>query len=107
MNPIPSDKPDLSDQAVTPSGRAVTIRDFARLVGVSPGTLSHATQNNPLVNKDTRQRFMEAVRELGYMPNLAVHGLALQRALTAAVLASFPATTYVANCLAGIAEAPG
>ena len=48
---------------------------------------------------------MAVVEQLGYKPNLAARGLVLKRTLTVAVLAPFPATPYVANCLAGIAEA--
>lgn len=39
--------------------KSVTIRDVARKAGVSPGTVSRAINNSPLVNEETRRRIME------------------------------------------------
>ena len=44
----------------------VTIRDIARLAGVSAGTISRALKNEPGLTETTRQRVLSAARELGY-----------------------------------------
>lgn len=50
------------------------IREVARKAGVGTGTVSRALNNTGYVAEETRQRIMEAVRELGYTPNeLAKH----------------------------------
>ena len=57
--------------------RAVTIRDVARKAGVSPGTVSRAINDSPLVNEQTRERILQVVQELNYSPNLAARRLSL------------------------------
>jgi len=52
---------------LNPDGPApVTIRDLARYAGVSTGTISRALKNEPGLTETTRQRVLEAARELGY-----------------------------------------
>ena len=46
---------------------AVTIKDVARLAGVSPSTVSRVCNNNPAISKDTRDRVQRAIDELGYV----------------------------------------
>jgi DNA-binding LacI/PurR family transcriptional regulator len=87
------------------SRRSVTIRDVARLAGVSPGTVSRAIRNSPLVNKETRKRIMEAVEELDYRPNLAARRLVLGRTLTIAVMAPFFTHPAVNRQLSGVVHA--
>ncbi|WP_432989429.1 LacI family DNA-binding transcriptional regulator [Dactylosporangium sp. CA-233914] len=57
-----------------------TQSDVARRAGVSVGIVSSVINNrqygNIRISEATRQRVMEAVRELGYAPNLAARGLA-------------------------------
>ena len=45
---------------------AVTIKDVAKLAGVSPSTVSRVCNNNPTISKETRERVQKAVQELGY-----------------------------------------
>jgi len=47
----------------------VTVHDVARAAGVSTATVTRALQDSPLVVASTRERVMEAVRQLGYSPN--------------------------------------
>lgn len=55
------------------SGRArVTMRDVARIVGVSPSTVSRVLNNgtrSELISEKTRQRVLEVAKELGYTPS--------------------------------------
>lgn len=45
---------------------AVTIKDVAKLAGVSPSTVSRVCNNNPTISKDTRERVQKAIQALGY-----------------------------------------
>ncbi|MFN3705847.1 MAG: LacI family DNA-binding transcriptional regulator [Thermoflexales bacterium] len=47
---------------------AVTLRDVAKLAGVSIGTASQALNNRPHVLPETRKRVLEACQALGYSP---------------------------------------
>ena len=45
---------------------AVTIKDVARLAGVSPSTVSRVCNNNPAISVETRERVQKVMAELGY-----------------------------------------
>lgn len=52
-----------------------SIKDVARLAGVSPSTVSLAMNGSPLVKHETRYRIMQVVEELNYKPNQAARSL--------------------------------
>lgn len=45
---------------------AVTVKDVAKLAGVSPSTVSRVCNNNPSISKETRDRVQQAIDQLGY-----------------------------------------
>jgi len=45
---------------------SVTIKDVAKLAGVSPSTVSRVCNNNPAISQDTRERVHKAMKQLGY-----------------------------------------
>lgn len=45
---------------------AITIKDIAKHTGVSPSTVSRVCNNNPSISKETRERVLKAIQELGY-----------------------------------------
>lgn len=52
---------------------AVTIKDVARLAGVSPSTVSRVCNNNPAISRETRERVQQAMAQLGYeLPSVPV-----------------------------------
>jgi len=53
----------------------VTIRDVARLAGVSAMTVSRVINGQPRVSDEARRRVEAAVAELGYIPNGLARGL--------------------------------
>lgn len=56
----------------------LTIRDVARLAGVSVATVSRVLNNSTQVSPDTRDSVMKAVAQLGYRPNANAQALATQ-----------------------------
>ncbi len=52
-----------------------TQRQIAKSLGVSPATVSLALRNSPLVAEKTRLRVQEAMRETGYVRNVAAASL--------------------------------
>lgn len=64
----------------------ITIKDIARLAGVSYSTVSKALNGSPLVKPETRRRIVELARQLGYEPNLAAKSLVSRRSHTVGVL---------------------
>ncbi len=57
----------------------VGIKDIAKIVGVSPATVSLALNNSPLVNEQTKKRICETAKELDYRPNPYARTLVTKR----------------------------
>ena len=56
-------------------GRMATIRDVAKLAGVSMSTVSRTLSGKIFVEEKTREKVLEAVEKLHYRPNLLARGL--------------------------------
>ena len=61
----------------------IGIKRLAQHLNISIGTVSRALNNRPDVNHATRQRVLEAARELGYVPNQS--GRSLRRGQTGVI----------------------
>jgi DNA-binding LacI/PurR family transcriptional regulator len=79
--------------------------DVGRLAGVSHQTVSRVINGSPHVRAQTRERVLNAMRELGYRPNSVARALATGRSNTLGVV-SFDTTLYgPASTLFGIERA--
>jgi LacI family transcriptional regulator len=68
------------------SGSATSLRDVARLAGVSLPTASQALNGRARISTVTRQRVREAARRLRYTPNAAARRLKLGRSNAVAIV---------------------
>ncbi len=66
-----------------------TLQDVAKRAGVSSATVSKVLSNTPYFSEATREKVMEAVRELGYRPNLAARALSSGKTNIIAVVFPF------------------
>ena len=57
----------------------MTLRELARLVGVSTSTASRALNQNTAISEEVRKRVLRAAQETNYVPNSMARGLALRR----------------------------
>jgi len=64
----------------------VTVIDVARVAGVSPITVSRALHRPERVSEATRERVLEVVRAMGYVPNLLAGSLASSKSRLVAIL---------------------
>lgn len=75
------------DAGATSLGEDVaTIVDVARAAGVSTVTVSRVINEAPNVNAATRERVEQAVRDLGYVPNVAARSLRSKRTHSLALI---------------------
>ena len=56
-----------------------TIYDVAKIAGVSPSTVSRVMNAPEIVAEDTRQKVMNAVKELAYIPNMIAANMPRRR----------------------------
>jgi len=88
----------------SPQELKATLRDVARLAGVSPMTVSRAITSRGVVKEATRELVMSAVRELNYQPNFAARDLATRDVLRIAILYANPSSAYLSAFLLGLIE---
>lgn len=86
---------------IMPNKAYPTIRDIAQIAGVTPGTVSRALNNSPLVNKDTRQRILQIAEELNYTPNLVARRLSIGKTFAIGVIVPFFTRPSVSERLDG------
>lgn len=89
--------------------RKLTIRDIARLSGVSRSTVSLVLNNDNRISDETKKRVQAVIRRSGYEPNAMARGLARRRAGMVAVVV--PRTSshvfsdyYFSEAMSGIGD---
>src|SRR5687767_3210150 len=92
------------------SRAVVTIQDVAARAGVSAMTVSRVVNNHARVATATRARVMQAIDELGYVPNALARGLLRGRTRTIALIVSDisnPFFTQIARGVEDVAQRNG
>ncbi len=86
------------------SKRAATVRDVARLAGVSPGTVSKALNGVGQLSPGTRARVQEAAAALDFQPNHSARSLASGRTFTVGVITSDSFGRFTIPVMLGIED---
>ncbi|SFJ64137.1 transcriptional regulator, LacI family [Halobacillus dabanensis] len=81
-----------------------TIEDVAKLAGLSRTTVSRVINNQPYVTDEKRQRIIQAMNDLGYVPNSSARRLRSQRTETIAVLLPRLTNPFFGNLIEAIEE---
>ena len=84
-----------------PGGSGPTIADVARRAGVSPMTVSRVVNREGNVLAGTTLKVEEAIKALGYVPNVAARSLAGGKQCRIALLHSNPSAAYLSEFLMG------
>ena len=82
--------------------RPASIKDVARVAGVSHSTVSRALQNSPVVNPKTAAKIRRIARDLGYRPSAVARGLVTQKTRTIGVVVTTIADPFVSEVVIGI-----
>src|SRR5271155_512718 len=87
--------------------KRVTLKTIADSLGLTPGTVS-ATLNNSAaarsISERTKQRILQAAKELDYRPNFFARSLRLQLTYTIGVIAQEIGDAYGAMVISGVEE---
>ncbi|XEC94646.1 LacI family DNA-binding transcriptional regulator [Paenibacillus tarimensis] len=75
----------------------VTIKDVARLAGVSPSTVSRVISNHPRISKATAVKVREIMEQIGYHPNVMAKSLVSKTTSTLAIFLPRPAEELFLN----------
>ena len=78
---------------------SVTIKDIARLAGVSVTTVSRALNDAPGINPETRDRVLALCREQGYRTNLLARSLSSNRTYMLGAILSDIASPFHASLI--------
>jgi len=65
---------------------ATSIKDVAREAGVSIATVSRVLNDIDVVNEETKKKVVDAIKKLGYRPNIVARSLKTQRTKTIGIL---------------------
>ena len=86
------------------SKNTVTIYGVAGAAGVSLATVSRVLNNPEKVKKETRERVLRVIKELGYRPNVIARGLASRKTTTVGVIVADMTRASIAEMLGGISD---
>jgi LacI family transcriptional regulator len=90
------------------STKKITIKDVARVCGVSVATVSYVINGTRVLKPDTRERVLKAMEEMNFHPNAVARGLSSRRVHTLGVHCGvlqadeFITNPYAAGILGGI-----
>ncbi len=82
----------------------MTLKDFARKLGLSQTTVSRGLNDYPEVSPATRRRIREAAAELGYRPNANARRLAMGRSGAVGIALDLNAEVHMSEFMYGIGK---
>lgn len=83
---------------------SATIKDVAKMAGVSISTVSRVINDSKPVSPDARKRVLDAVDELNYKPNQIARSLVTQKSNIIGVIVEDVGLSFVSQVLRGVEE---
>lgn len=80
----------------------VTIKDIARILGISPSTVSRALKDHPDIGKSTKEQVHKLAEELNYRPNPIALSLKSRRSNVIAVIIPNIVHYFFSSVISGI-----
>ena len=81
-----------------------TMKDVARLAGVSTSTVSHVINNNRFVSDGVREKVEQAIRHLNYAPSALARSLKINQTHTIGMLLTTSSNPFYAEVVRGVEE---
>lgn len=82
----------------------ITIKDIARILGISPSTVSRALKDHPDINSDTKKAVNELAAKLKYQPNAVALSLKNSRSNTIGVIIPEIVHYFFSSVISGIED---
>src|SRR5580692_11865148 len=82
--------------------KEITIYDIAKVLNISPATVSRGLKDHPAINVKTRKRITEMAREMGYRSNTFASNLRRQKTNTIGIIVHELKSQFISSALAGI-----
>lgn len=82
--------------------KETTIYDIARLLNLSPATVSRALNDHPAINSNTKSMITATAKEMGYRSNTFASNLRRQRTNTIGVIVPRLNSNFMSTVLAGM-----
>ena len=83
---------------------SATIKDVAKLAGVSISTVSRVINDSKPVSSEVKKKVLDAIEELGYRPNEVARTLVTKKSFLIGVIVTDIGNSYVAQMVRGIEE---
>jgi len=80
----------------------ITIYDIAKVLGLSPATVSRGLKDHPAINSKTRKRIMDMAKEMGYRSNSFASNLRMQKTHTIGIIVHELKSQFISSVLAVI-----
>ena len=103
QSPWNDEAPEI--ESAYPKARPIGIKDIAKAVGISIGTVDRAIHSRDGINPITKERVLKMAQTLGYKPNLAARYLKAPRQVRVAVNLPARIGTFFDAVRAGIRDA--
>ncbi len=79
-----------------------TLKQIAKLCGVSHTTVSMVINNNPRISAETREKVLAAIKKYNYYPNVAARSLVMSRTNTIGIIGTLFHSPYYTEVIRGI-----
>lgn len=84
--------------------KKATIYDVAKEADVSLATVSRVINNSGAVKSDTKDKVMQAIAKLGFVPNAVAQGLALSKTTSIALIIPEASFVYISHIINGVID---
>ena len=84
--------------------KRATLKDIAKLAGVSPRAVSMVLNEQGRISRETRKRVMEIAGELNYQPNMMAKGLRKKKTFLIAAVFPYISVSFFNRILKGLEE---
>ncbi|MCX7846274.1 MAG: LacI family transcriptional regulator, partial [Dictyoglomaceae bacterium] len=81
-----------------------TMKDVAKLAGVSVSTVSHVINKTRHVEEETKKKVLSAIKELGYRPNIVARSLRKKTTHTVGLIVSNITNLFYPEVVRGIED---